>query len=169
MEWYYADAAEQQHTVQEEQLPELVANGTIQRNTLVWNESMSDWKPAGEVRPDLFEGTAAGPALSPAAPPSSPAAATVQPGPPPQRAPTDSLAVASLVCGILAFFCLGALTGIPAVICGHMARKRAAQETLPSSNAGLALAGLITGYLGIVWGVLYAIFMVMGAVSGEFN
>jgi competence protein ComGC len=57
------------------------------------------------------------------------------------------------VCGILAIVlsvaCIGPLFAIPAVICGHMAYGRIRRSAGALSGEGLALGGLITGYLGI--------------------
>jgi hypothetical protein len=62
-----------------------------------------------------------------------------------------SLAVWSLVLGILAVVlsvvCIGPLFAIPAVICGHMAYSRIKRSAGALSGEGLALGGLITGYL----------------------
>ncbi len=65
---------------------------------------------------------------------------------PEQKAPTSGLAIASLVCGLLGFL-LSFLTGIPAIIMGHMAMSRikAANGTL--GGGGMALAGTILGYI----------------------
>lgn len=67
----------------------------------------------------------------------------------PASRPVSGLAVGSLVAGILAFCCFGPLAAIPAIICGHvaMSRIRKAQETL--SGNGLALAGVILGYVNL--------------------
>ena len=63
------------------------------------------------------------------------------------------LAVWSLVLGILAIVltvaCIGPLLGIPAVICGHLAYSRIKRSAGALSGSGLALGGLITGYLSI--------------------
>ena len=75
------------------------------------------------------------------------------------------LAIWSLVCGILAIVlsvaCIGPLFSIPAVICGHMAYGRIRRSAGALSGEGLALGGLITGYLGIalipILGLLTAI------------
>jgi hypothetical protein len=65
----------------------------------------------------------------------------------------SGLAVWSLVFGILAILlsvvCIGPLFAIPAVICGHMAHSRIKHSAGALSGEGLALGGLITGYLGI--------------------
>lgn len=64
--------------------------------------------------------------------------------------PKNALGVWSLVLGILSvimlFSCfVGFLAGIPAVITGHLSRK--AQKEGLADNAGMALAGIITGWV----------------------
>jgi competence protein ComGC len=61
------------------------------------------------------------------------------------------LATVSLVLGIcgLVLCILGPLFGIPAVISGHIARSRINASGGFLSGDGLALAGLITGYIAI--------------------
>jgi hypothetical protein len=164
MEWFYADESRGQHAVAFEEIPRLVAAGTIRGGTLVWNETLPDWKAAAEALPHLFPGFATPPLLSPAQRrdlgfPAGPAF-------PGQRAPVDTLAVLSLVFGILSLLACGPFLGLPGVICGHMARKRAREETLPSSNGGLSLAGLITGYIGLVfYGIILIIYVVAIAIA----
>lgn len=61
---------------------------------------------------------------------------------------TSGLAITSLVLGIASLLCCSIVTGIPAAICGHIARgKIKSDPTL--SGGGLALAGLILGYVSI--------------------
>jgi Domain of unknown function (DUF4190)/Domain of unknown function (DUF1707) len=60
--------------------------------------------------------------------------------------PTNGLAVGALVCGIAEFFTLG-LAAIPAVILGHAARSQIRRTG--ERGEGMALAGLILGYLAI--------------------
>jgi hypothetical protein len=55
-----------------------------------------------------------------------------------------------LVLGIPSVFCLGPITGIPAIICGHVARSRIARSGGTLGGGGTALAGLILGYLSIL-------------------
>jgi competence protein ComGC len=62
---------------------------------------------------------------------------------------TAPLAVWSLVLGILGLTCFFVLTAVPAVICGHVATGRIKRSGGALGGSGLALAGLITGYLGI--------------------
>jgi len=65
----------------------------------------------------------------------------------------SALAVWSLVFGImgvlLLLVCIGPLFAIPAVICGHMAYARINRSGGALAGQGMALAGLITGYLSI--------------------
>jgi general secretion pathway protein G len=51
--------------------------------------------------------------------------------------------------GILGLTCFWLFTAIPAVICGHVAYSRVRRSAGALSGEGLALAGLITGYISI--------------------
>jgi len=80
-----------------------------------------------------------------------------QPAPFGMQRPTNGLAVAALVCGVCQFF-LWFVAGIPAIVLGHMARRQIRQTG--EAGDGMALAGLILGYLGLALGVLGVIFIV---------
>src|ERR1039458_9159501 len=75
-----------------------------------------------------------------------------------------SLAVWSLALGILAIVlvCIGPLFAIPAVICGHMAYSRIKRSAGALSGEGLALGGLITGYLSLA---LIPLIGIMAAIA----
>jgi len=63
----------------------------------------------------------------------------------------NGLAIASLACG-LAQFVFGPVTAIPAIVFGHVARhqiKRTGEQ-----GAGLALAGLILGWVVVILGIV---------------
>jgi hypothetical protein len=75
---------------------------------------------------------------------------------------TNSLAVAALVCGIGQII-FGLLTGIPAIILGHMARRRIAQTG--EQGAGMAMAGLVLGYIGVGLAVIVIIVLIGVAAS----
>ena len=77
--------------------------------------------------------------------PAQPQGYGYQPHPYGQPQPTDGKAIASLVCGIVWVWGLGS---IAAVILGHLSRSEAKKQNRPAS--GMALAGLILGYVGIV-------------------
>lgn len=71
-----------------------------------------------------------------------------------QEKRTVGQATASLVLGILSLVMFGILTAIPAVICGHIAKSKIKKDPENLAGDGVALAGLITGYLGIVPGLM---------------
>jgi hypothetical protein len=65
------------------------------------------------------------------------------------------LAIWSLVLGIFSLVCCASfITGIPAIVCGHKARSRIRSSGGTLTGRGLALAGLITGYLGTALGAI---------------
>jgi hypothetical protein len=99
--------------------------------------------------------TVALPAKLPLRPPSQATAAPVAPK-------TSGLAIASLICSI-GSFCIIPFGFIPGIICGHMAMKRLAQ-TPSLRGAGLAKAGLIIGYVGLVLFIVAIVaFLLFGA------
>jgi Domain of unknown function (DUF4190)/Domain of unknown function (DUF1707) len=84
------------------------------------------------------------------------------PGPVPLQQGTNGMAIASLVCGIgQLFFFLPA--GIAAVILGHMARSRIRRTG--EQGDGMAVAGLILGYIGIALSVLLVLIVVVAVVQ----
>ena len=62
---------------------------------------------------------------------------------------TSGAAIASLVCGILGFL-TGPITGIPALITGHIARKKIRNSGGTLAGSGMALTGLILGYTSTI-------------------
>ena len=65
----------------------------------------------------------------------------------PQAVPNSNLAVISLVSGILAWVLLPLLAAIVAVISGHMARSEIRRSGGSLAGQGLALIGMILGYV----------------------
>ena len=65
---------------------------------------------------------------------------------PPQN---SGLAITSLVLGCLGFLTCG-LTAIPAVICGHIALSQIGKSAGRLTGGGLAIGGLVTGYLMVL-------------------
>jgi competence protein ComGC len=61
---------------------------------------------------------------------------------------TVGTAIASLVLGILGMI-LGPLCSIPAVVCGHIAKSNIKRNEEQLDGGGLALAGLVLGYIQI--------------------
>jgi hypothetical protein len=76
--------------------------------------------------------------------------------------PTNQLAIASLVCACAQVF-FWFLTGIPAVILGHIARRQIRQTG--ENGDGMALTGMILGYAGIVLGVIITVLVIIGITA----
>lgn len=95
-----------------------------------------------------------------------PQPAYAAPGMPmPVAQPSNGLAIWSLVTGILSLTLCGTVAAIVAVITGHMALNRA--KTLPPQLArrGMALTGLILGYVSIGLTVLVVIIAIISSAN----
>jgi hypothetical protein len=78
---------------------------------------------------------------------------------------TNSLARASLVLGI-AEFCTMGLTAIPAIICGHLAKRE--MRMTGQRGDGMATAGLVLGYMAVIfWAILIALAIVGAVISAS--
>jgi|SRR5689334_18463712 len=62
--WFFASNGQQQGPFPEAQFRDLIARGTVTRETLVWSEGMAGWQKAGEV-PGLLAAGSAPPAMPP--------------------------------------------------------------------------------------------------------
>jgi hypothetical protein len=76
---------------------------------------------------------------------------------------TNSMAVAAMVCGIGQIF-FWFLAGVPAIVFGHIARRQI-RETGEAGD-GLALAGLIMGYVGVLLPILLIV-GIAAAIAGR--
>jgi competence protein ComGC len=77
---------------------------------------------------------------------------------------TSALAIWSLVLGILSLMCFSIFAAIPGVICGHMAYSRIKHSTGALTGQGLAIAGMVTGYIGIAWAIIFIPLMLAIAI-----
>jgi type IV pilus assembly protein PilA len=102
---------------------------------------------------------------------SAPAPAPAPPGPRlnvPQMQPyvgqpeTDGKALGSLILGILSIFPFGLLAGIPAIILGHISYSNISKSMGRLKGQGMAVAGLIMGYLSIV---LIPVVLIIAAIA----
>ena len=87
-QWYYAKDGQQIGPVSLDQLREIARNGGITASSQVWNETMKDWTPAGQV-PGIFATAAPS---APLADPSNPYAAPQSDWVTPAAAAGESLA-----------------------------------------------------------------------------
>jgi len=85
----------------------------------------------------------------------------------PSAPKTCGLAIWSLVLGILSFFCFSLFSAIPGVICGHKALTRIKSSGGALTGEGMAIGGLVTGYLGIAW-ALFVIPMLLAIAIPNF-
>jgi uncharacterized protein DUF4190 len=74
----------------------------------------------------------------------------------------SGLAIASLILGIVGL-CTG-IAGIAAVICGHMALNQIKRSGEVIQGRGLAIAGLVLGYLEIAGMVVWGLLIVLGVL-----
>lgn len=93
-----------------------------------------------------------------------------QPPPSGVQGENKTLAIVSLVLGILSIPCCGFLSGIPAVIVGFMAKSRAESTPHEFGGRGLALAGIITGIIGTVLSIILTVLqIVLGGLANLGN
>jgi hypothetical protein len=154
MDYNIARNGQQLGTATEAQLRAGLSNGTYHATDLVWTEGMADWKTASD-----FFGLASPEPVAPA-PAQAPFPAVRRPGPvayapPPAGSASSGLAVTSLVLGILSIIPCSVLTGLPAIITGHIARSKIKNSAGALGGGGMALAGLIMGYLSLAFVVFY--------------
>ena len=72
---------------------------------------------------------------------------------------TSGFAITALVLGILGFLCI--LLGIPAIVFGHLAQSSIKQSKGQIKGAGMALAGLICGYISVALNGILILFNIM--------
>jgi hypothetical protein len=82
---------------------------------------------------------------------------------PPPR-PTSTKATLSLVLGLVGLLCCGLLAGIPAVFLGFVARKEIKDSQGAVTGDGLALGGIITGAIAVLWS-LVAVALLLGVLA----
>ncbi len=142
--WYYGENGQQQGPFDDVAIRQAISEGKLTPYTMVWREGMPGWMPLLQV-PELSGGGMVSDQTG-NLPPQYALPYGVMPG------TTSGLAIASMVCGIVGIFLcyFAGLLGVPAVICGHMALNRISQSPVPVGGRGMAITGLILGYLEIV-------------------
>lgn len=170
--WFYAKDGEQHGPVEADDIRSRLSSGDLSNGTLVWKEGMSQWSPLGEVlelrEPVPSGGGQSAPTASAAANPYSPPTNQMGHSAPQLVAPVqqNTMAMVSMILGIISVvMCGGAFTGIPAIVCGHMARKQFRESPVPQTGEGMATAGLILGYLMTVLTLVYVIFVAVAFIG----
>lgn len=118
----------------------------------------------------------------PPGPPDEPDPSREQPGPPQQYAPyapygypqapaTNGKATGSLVTGIttlVLFWCCGlGVLGVAAIVLGVKARHEISTSGGAQSGDGMALAGIITGAVAVVLGLVFLAVVIIAIASGS--
>ena len=87
---------------------------------------------------------------------------------PPQNEP---LAMWAMISGILSLVCCGCIAGLPAIVMGHMSLGKIAKSGGVLGGKGMAMAGLILGYLSlvltIIFSILYGAAIAAAVANGE--
>lgn len=143
--WYYVQNGQQVGPVSTEELQAYFQSQSLAVVTSVWRDGMPNWQPANQV-PELMAGVAGGYLPQPA-----PGMGYMQP---PQ---TNSMALTSMILGLLGVLGFSVLTSLPAIIFGHIARGQMRREGCMQTGEGMALTGLITGYLVTILSILFII------------
>jgi len=156
-EYYYTDANRQPAgPVPLEELKAMHQRGELTADAVLAEVGSDSWQDAASVL---------GAGRPPAAPPVRPTS--------PIGSPQDEfypIAGWSFGLGLASWVCsLSLLTGIPAIICGHMALSRIKAENNNNSTAKvLAIIGLVLGYLSLAGAVVFALFFglaMLGAMA----
>ena len=189
MNWYYAKNGTQQGPLPTEDMKSRIAMEEISPTDLAWCEGMADWMPVGTIaalkveappaRVDMLPspGASRGDGPTPTPEPYRPPVATPPPGGAstlmPGQQPSQGLAIASMVCGILGIlsccaFPFNLLLVLPAIVLGHVALSKAKADPARSGGKGMAKAGLITGYIGLVFALISLVmFLMFGRMSPD--
>jgi hypothetical protein len=156
----------QQGQLSLDQINGMLAAGTLSGHDLAWQDGMTEWQPLSSIPAVQARG---GPPPVPGGLPAAsgayaPPQAYVAPPAYVEGARTNSgMAVASLVLGILClllFFThiFALLLGLLAVIFGHVSRSAINRSQGRLGGGGMALTGLITGYIGSLLAIIILIF-----------
>ncbi len=146
MQFHIAQNGEKTGPFDRDEVYRRLVAGEFKPTDLGWCEGMAEWEPLSKLIPPQTPPvpTASAPVFGPAAGQTSQPVVTAQ--------NTSGMAIASMVCGILGFVTLG-LTGLPAVILGHLSLSRINKSAGSLGGKGMAVAGLITGYIG--FGIIF--------------
>jgi Domain of unknown function (DUF4190) len=100
------------------------------------------------------------PPATPPPPPPPPPDPWGQPSPQPgntRSGGTNGFAVASLVLGILQFFCVPLIGTVLALVFGFIGRNQIDQSGGAQGGRGMAVAGIVLGFIGVALTVVYLI------------
>ena len=139
----------------EEQLKAQLASGAISLQDHAWWQGQANWIPLGQ--------TPLAATLAPGTPP-LPGVVPSVPGVNVPYEKTSNLALWSMICGIAAFVC--GIAFLPAIILGHMGLSET-KKNPAIKGRGMAIAGLIMGYLYGVFFIAVVVISVLIALGNQ--
>jgi Domain of unknown function (DUF4190) len=83
-----------------------------------------------------------------------------------QSTRTNGLAIASLVLGIAQIF-LCIIGGILALVFGYIARRQIDESGGTQGGRGMAIAGIILGWIGIGLGIAYIVVIIIAVIVSD--
>ncbi|WP_063768922.1 DUF4190 domain-containing protein [Verrucomicrobium sp. BvORR034] len=149
MDYHVARNGEQLGQFTAEEIRHGLFDGKFQPTDLGWKEGQADWVPLST----LFEQMTPAAKIKSAPVTQVPLASSLAPE---YHSPTNGLAVTALVLGIISLFTCG-LLGIGAIvtiIVGHMALAKVRQSGGSLGGKGMAVAGLVMGYVSIALAIV---------------
>lgn len=155
-QWHYSQSGERRGPVSQGDLEQLIRSGLVRSSDMVWTEGLNSWT-AVSAMPSLV------PALHHI--PNSMRLDSTQRIEIHHDAPrTSSLAVASLVLGLLGCTIIPLLGSLLAVLFGHGALREVDRSGGKVTGSALAVAGMVLGYLVLIPAVMFALFIFFMAV-----
>ena len=74
---------------------------------------------------------------------------------------TNTLALVSLISGVVGWFMVPLIGSIVAIVTGHMARKQIKQSLGREDGDGLVIGGLVLGYASLVLGLIGIVVVIL--------
>ena len=151
-EWYYTHNDQQFGPAPIDALQLAVANAQLSLNDLVWVEGMPEWAPAGSILPSLFSTVTDTGSIDALNTQNEIVSTQQSEGAKSKRLVVIPMSVASLVLGLLGMTFLFFFGSVLAVIFGHVALNQIKRSEGELGGRGMALSGLIMGYviIGVV-------------------
>ncbi len=131
-----------------DQVRQWIADGRATPQTRAKAEGSTEWKSLSEF-PEFSAALAARAATPIQRPPAG--SISAPPPMPSSGSAASGLAITSLVLGLLSFVGCSILTGIPAIITGHIAHNRSRKAPQKFGGGGLAVAGFVLGYFSLAF------------------
>lgn len=87
----------------------------------------------------------------------------------PPTLPTSTLALVSLIAGIIGILFLPVVGGIVAIVTGNMARKETRSFPPTHSGDGMATAGMVMGWLSLLLWIIVCCLLISALTLGAFG